>query len=297
MVLAASRRALARVLVLAATALVVSCGSDDAPRPVLVGAGDSVESQVLAEIYAQALSRAGAPAAVRPDSSTRTEYLNALDAGTVAVVGEHSGALLTEFDTESGERTVDGVNEALYGSLPQGLVVSDAAQNADLRPQVVLADTVAEQHAIATVEELVPHCSTLTVAVAPVPGSLPMSGPPADIEGCEFAATVPVVNADELRRSLADGRAQAGIFAGPVDLVPGEVDGVEVLADEEYAVGAQNVLALVRKGVLSDREMGKLAAVGGELTTDELVTLIRSVRDDSADLGESARMWLDAHEL
>lgn len=301
MVLAASRRVLARGLALAATVLVVSCGGADAPAPVLVGAGDSVESRVLAEIYAQALARAGSPAAVRPDLGTRTDYLNALDAGTVSVVGEHSGALLTEFDNESGERTLDSVSETLYGSLPQGLVISDSAQNTDLGPKVVLADTFAEQHAITTVGELTPHCSALTVGTAPVPGLLPPSGPPADIEGCEFAATVPVANADELRRALADGRVQVGIFGGPVDLVPGGVDGVDVLADvladEEYAMGAQNVLALVREGVLSDREMGKLGAVGGELTTDELVTLIRSVRDDGADPSESVRSWLDAHEL
>ncbi|ONM50687.1 glycine betaine ABC transporter substrate-binding protein [Nocardia donostiensis] len=297
MVLAASRRMLARVLVAAAAALAVSCGSDDAPAPVVVGAGDSAESRVLAEVYAQALARTGIVTAVRPDLGGRADYLAVLDAAEVTLVGEHNGALLAALGADSEDGTVDKVTEALYGSLPPGLVVSDAADGTDLRPRVVLTDAAAGQYRIGSIDDLLPHCPAFTVAVAPVSGLLTLPAPAADIDGCEFAATLTLPDAGELRRALTEGRAQAGVLTGPAELMPGGGAGLTVLSDDEYALPAQNVLALVRKNVLGERQWEKLNYVAGELTTDELLTMVRRVRDDAADPAELARTWLDAHGL
>ncbi|MEV0339943.1 glycine betaine ABC transporter substrate-binding protein [Nocardia sp. NPDC050713] len=295
-VLAASRRVLARVLVVAAAAAtVVSCGDDDAGPPFVVGAGDAVESRVLAEIYAGALSRTGLPVAVLPDLGARAEYLAALDAGRVALVGEHTGELLAHYDSGSAARTPSDVVKDLNRSLPEGLVVSDPADGTDLRPRVLVTAEAARRDDVDSVAELVPRCAELRAGLAPAPDVL--RGPAvAQVAGCDFAAETPFADAEALRNALLDSSIQAGVVGGPSALTAPVTEGLTVLTDADYAVRAENVVPVFRKGLLDDQRVRKLNYVAGELTTDELVDMIRRVRDGAA-AGEVARAWLDAHGL
>ncbi|MBF6195020.1 glycine betaine ABC transporter substrate-binding protein [Nocardia sp. CDC186] len=296
MVLAASQRVLARLLVVASVALVVSCGNDEPQRQITVGAGDSIESSVLAEIYAGALARTGARTAVDPGLGSRADYLAALDADRVQVVGEHTGALLAHLDERATVRLPKEVAKAVSAALPEGLVVSDLADGTDLRPRVSVTAQSAARDRLRSVGDLTPRCGGLTVGVASMPGLLPSAGS-ARVAGCDFAATVAFPDPAALRNALLDGRVQAGLFVGPPELAPGATDGLAVLSDGEYAVRAENVLPLFREGLLDQRQIKKLNYVAGELTTDELAAMIRAVRDDGTAPSEVARAWLDKHAL
>lgn len=286
------------------TALVVSCGSDGT-EPLVVGAGDSAESRLLAEIYGQALARTGATVEVRSEQGGRARLLAALDAGTVTLFPDHNGALLAELDADAEAWTSKKVNEALNGSLPQGLVVSDAADGTDLRPTVLVTAATAQQRGIRDLADLGPACSFLTAGMAPAPGLLGLPAAATKIAGCDFTTTRIFAHADELRRALADGLVQVGVLGGPVEVPAGGIDGLTVLTDRPSAandshtaaVRAENVLTLSRKGVLDERELEKLNYVAGELTTDELLTLVRRVREGKAHPADLAREWLDAHGL
>ncbi|MEU7140170.1 ABC transporter substrate-binding protein [Nocardia sp. NPDC046473] len=299
MVLPASLRMLARVLVVATATLAVSCGNSDQGARITVGAGDSVESTVLAEIYAGALARIGTRSSVEPQSGSRADYLAALDAGRIDLIGEHNGALLAFLDSTATDRApdLDKVPTALSKSLPEGLVVTDAADGTDMRPRVVLSSEVATHDNVRTVGDLTPRCGTLTVGVASVPDLIAL--PPAleQVADCHFAATVPFPDATALRKALLDGQVQAGLLTGPPAVVPGSTDGLTILSDDKYAVRTENVVPLFRKGKLDERQIKKLNYVAGELTTDDLATMIRTVRDDHAKPAEVARVWLDDHSL
>ncbi|WP_068060122.1 glycine betaine ABC transporter substrate-binding protein [Nocardia xishanensis] len=295
MVLAASRRVLARVLVVAAAAAVVSCGNDDPGPAFVVGAGDAIESRVLAEVYAGALARTGLKVAVQPQLGQRADYLAALDAGRVALVGEHSGALLAFFDSGSSARTPSAVIEALNRSLPEGLVVSDPADGTDLRPRVLVTAEAARRDDLDSVTELVPRCAELRAGLAPAPEALRGQGA-APVTGCDFADETPLPDAAALRNALLDNTVQVGVVGGPSALTTSAAEGLTVLPDSEYALRAENVIPVFRKGLLDDQRIRKLNYVAGELTTDELVDMIRRVRDGAA-AGEVARAWLDNHGL
>ncbi|MEU2253106.1 glycine betaine ABC transporter substrate-binding protein [Nocardia xishanensis] len=295
MLLAASRRVLARVLVVAAASAVVSCGNDDSGPAFVVGAGDAIESRVLAEVYAGALARTGLKVAVQPELGQRADYLAALDAGRVALVGEHSGALLGFFDSGSAARTPSAVIEDLNRSLPEGLVVSDPADGTDLRPRVLVTAEAARRDDLDSVAELVPRCAELHAGLAPAPDAL--RGPGAKpVTGCDFADETPLPDVAALRNALLDNSVQAGVVGGPSALTTSATEGLTVLADSEYALRAENVIPVFRKGLLDDQRIRKLNYVAGELTTDELVEMIRRVRDGAA-AGEVARAWLDNHGL
>lgn len=192
-------RATARAAVaVTVAALAVACANgDDHPR-ITVGAGDSAQSELLAEIYAQALARTGAPAVTRKHLGGRADYLAALDAGTITVVGDTGGDLLRTFDSSSRatapdsaaaaniarEQATDGglapgvsatatpgspsagsVADDLSRAVPAGLAVSDPADATDLRPQFALAPAAASRYP-ADLAELAPHCAELTVGIA-----------------------------------------------------------------------------------------------------------------------------------
>ncbi|MGQ4601038.1 glycine betaine ABC transporter substrate-binding protein [Nocardia sp. R6R-6] len=297
MVLAASQRVLARFLVLASVALVVSCGNDESGRSITVGAGDSAESVVLAEIYAGALARTGARTAVVTRLGGRADYLAALDADRVQVVGEHTGALLAHLDEHATARPPAKVAQTLSAALPEGLVVSDIADGADLRPRVVLTAAAAARGDLRSVGDLAPRCAGLTAGVAPAPGLLPRPAALDRVAGCDFASTMTFPDPAALRKALLDGQIQAGLLTGPPELAPDATDGLTELSDDDYAVRAENVLPLFRKGVLDQRQIKKLNYVAGELTTGDLAAMIRRVRDDGVVPGDVARDWLDAHAL
>ncbi|NEW40295.1 transporter [Nocardia cyriacigeorgica] len=293
MVLAAPLRVLARLLVVAVATVAVSCGDDPATEPLVVGSGDTAESVLLAEIYAQALARTGAGVAVERDLGARADRLAALDAGTVTLVGEHNGALLADLAGDAVAWTGKEVTTELNRSLPQGLVVTDAADGADLRPRLVVGGAAPFD----SVADLIPHCATSRAGVAPVPGLLTAPPSALRVEGCDLAETITFPNPDELRKALLDGRIQVGLLAGPAELAPAATDGLRVLSDEDNALRAENPVSLVRKGALDERQWEKLNYVAGELTTDRLVAMVREVRDADADPADLARTWLDEHGL
>ena len=89
------RRALAAVLL--AVAALAGCGTEPAgPPPVPAGtlrvaSYDFPENQILAEVYAEAIRRAGLPVVVQHGIGTREVVLPALEQGVVDVVVDYLG--------------------------------------------------------------------------------------------------------------------------------------------------------------------------------------------------------------
>lgn len=289
-------RLLGRVLVPVLALLAVSCGAGT-DEPLVVGAQDSAQSRVLAEIYAQALARTGVAARVEPGLGDRADVFAALDAGTVTLAADHNGALLAELNEGATAGTTDEVTEELNGSLPQGMIVSDPADGTDFEPRVLVTTATAGERGLDSVEQLAAQCPALVAGTAPVPGLFDLPPAAGGIAGCEFAATQVFPGPGELRAALLEGRIQVAVLGGPVEFLPGGTEGLSVPADSGDAIRAQNPLALMRKGLLGERQAEKLNYVAGELTTDELCALVLRVRDEAADPADLARGWLDAHGL
>ncbi|GAB2725431.1 glycine betaine ABC transporter substrate-binding protein [Nocardia thraciensis] len=185
------------VAIMAAT-LAVSCSGGDSGTTITVGAGNSAQSELIAEIYAGALARAGAHTTTRTGLGQRGDYLAALDAGTVQLVGDDSGDLLTALDSGSQARLPDklaaaktatpavpkpsgsttsgsagtgdkaprpDVADAVSRALPEGLAVSDIADGTDLRPAFVFGGAAARRYPD-SLQELAPRCGELAVGIA-----------------------------------------------------------------------------------------------------------------------------------
>ncbi|MFD6399552.1 hypothetical protein [Nocardia sp. NPDC060249] len=129
----AVRRTAAAILAATCAFATISCAGDDAGPVVVVGGDSTTESVLLAEIYSQALERAGVDSAVATGSATP---LTDLDAGRIAVLPARNGALVDRWNPASPARTPDEVVAAVNSALPQGISVSDAADGTDPRPRV-----------------------------------------------------------------------------------------------------------------------------------------------------------------
>ncbi len=344
--LAGSVRVTARVLVaVTAATLAVACANGDGESTIVVGAGDSAQSEVVAEIYAQALARTGTRTTVKKHLGQRADYLAALDAGTITLVGDTGGDLLTAFDSSSSAtapdrataasvaehhepgppidmtagtpmpfeaRYIGSVADDLSRAVPEGLAVSDLADATDLRPQLALGAAAAARYP-ANAAGLAKHCGELTVGIAGGRELDPLRTPPdpqrdvltplRTVYGCDITRHVEFPGDAELRKALRDGAVDAGVFTSAVALLPGGPGDTAVgtdpavVTDPAYAFRAQNIVPLLRQGALDQRQIKKLNYVAGELTTADLATMVRRVRDEHASAAGLARIWLDEHAL
>lgn len=299
-------RLLSSALVLTAVAAVAGCGGKDSGPVLTVGAGDSAESMMIAEIYAGALSRTGIRAQTRERMGERRDLLAALDADTVVAFGDVTGDLLTALDPTATATKPDAVNTALNGALPEGVVVADPADGTDLRPTVVAA-TSRPADFPTSLKDLGSRCAELTVGIttgppldalrAPLDPQRDVIEPLNTVYHCDIAHPVTFTSDADLRKALSEGEIQLAVLAGPpAFLTDGGAD-LTPLADPDFAFRAANVLPVLRKAALTDEQLRKLNYVGGELTTTDLADMIRQVRDSGAIPADLARNWLDAHSL
>src|SRR5689334_2576914 len=66
--------------------------------PIVVGSANFTESQILGEIYAQALKAKGLDASTKPNIGSREVYVKALEDNSIQVVPEYTGNLLLYID-------------------------------------------------------------------------------------------------------------------------------------------------------------------------------------------------------
>ena len=100
---------------------------------IVVGSANFTESQILAEIYAQALAAKGVTIEKRLNIGSREAYIPALQDGSIDLIPEYTGVLLQYFDKAADETEPDAVYTALQAALPSNLIVLDksAAEDKD----------------------------------------------------------------------------------------------------------------------------------------------------------------------
>jgi osmoprotectant transport system substrate-binding protein len=294
---------------LAAITLLVSAACTAAPVETPSGSSSSVqaitvgsptadssiaaESQILAEIYAGALTAAGVPAITRPDSGSRDIYLKALQDGSVDVVPDYAGSLLSYVDPESTKVSADDIYKALPDKLPEGLAVLEASK-AESKDAMVVTKLTAEKYQLKSIGDLAKVCKDVTMAAPATfetrPDGLP--GLKANY-GCEFKALKPFNDGggnQTLLALLSDDVQVADIHTTTPSISDNDL---VVLEDPKNNFKAQQVLPLYNKAKMSDKAKAALNAVSRILTTDDLVNLNRAASgSQKQNAKDAATAWL-----
>ncbi len=273
------------VMAVVLAAAVTACGSGNplagggSGSAIVVGSADFAESELLMEIYAAALRKAGIQAQTRPRLGSREITNVAVRDGSITVMPEYSGNLLQSVDPNATATAADEVYAALQRSLPQGLEVLEqsAAEDSDV---LVVTQQTAATLGLTSMDQLGPHCGQLTLGAA---GEWPgrWKDKIAQIYGCTFR--------EILSTDVAGPVTLEALRSGDAEIVNLNTTSPDIaahgwveLADPKNMYPAQRILPLVRAGALNQAGVDALNEVSAALTTENLTELNQRMLQERA---------------
>jgi len=276
-------------MAIAGAMFLAACSSD-----VVVTSYNFPESEILGEIYAQALEDAGISVDRSLNLGTRELLYPELRAGRVDVVAEYVGSgLLGAFDVEAPTEVDEAV--ALLRSLlaEDGLAVLDAAPGENNQAFVV-AGSIADEQGWTNLSDL---------AAA---GPLTFAGPPECEERLTcFRGLVEIYGLDNISfTSIQEPSPRlAALDAGDVDMIllfstdaPLAEGGYSILVDDAGMLPPENLVPIVSQSALDDHpEMADvIARVTARFTTEALQRMNVAVAEGRS-AAQIARDFLDAN--
>lgn len=257
---------------------------------VIVGSADFTESQLIASIYSQALQAKGVEVKEQFSIGSREVYIEALKDGSIDLVPEYTGALLSHLDPKSTAATPDAVTAELKEKLPEGIsmLTPSAAEDKDV---IAVTQETADTYHLKTISDL-----------APVAGRLVLGGPAEwktrvqgvvglrDVYGLQFKDFVSLDAGGTLTMTaLTNGQIQAGdLFSTDPGL---KANKLVALEDDKNLFAAENVVPLIKSGKQNDTVTRTLDAVSAKLTIDDLISM-NAEAATGANLADIAKKWL-----
>ena len=266
-----------------------------------IGSAGFYESELMAEIYAQALEANGFTVERNLGIGTREETYPALSSGQIDMMPEYIGSLTTFLEGEASgdsEETFTALNELLA---EEGLVALDYTEAQDQNAFVVRSET-AEEHSLETMSDLAEVATELVWGLPPECETNPLcAGALEDAYGIPFAELEiePLAACDApIATALNDGVVDvAELCSTQPDI---ERFGFVRLEDDMATQPAENISPVISQEKLD--ELGEsftavLESVNAEMTTDELTALGVRVAVDNEDVAAVATQWLTDKSL
>lgn len=140
--------------------------SPEGSGALTVGSVTFSESQIMGQMYAQALGAHGYDVTVAPSVSSREVLFPAVEGGEVDIAPEYIQSLLVYLDENAESVEPDEGVERIEELLPEGLTLLEPSDAQDQNALVVTAGT-AEQHQLETVSDLLDVEEPLVVGGPP----------------------------------------------------------------------------------------------------------------------------------
>jgi osmoprotectant transport system substrate-binding protein len=287
---------------LATVGVLASCTNSDplgpeirSLRSIVVGSGDFPESQIMAEIYAQALQVNGFDVGRRMGIGSRETYIPALKDHSVDLVPEYIGNLLQYFEPKSSATMLNAVELELYKRLPGDLALLTPSPASDTDTVTVTGQTAAAWH-LKTIGDLAAHSSDVKFG-APSDFQARPSGLPGLKQ--KYGLTISPGNYLAIEdgggavtvRALVEGKVNAANIFSTSPAIPH--DHLVVLEDPEHNFLAGNIVPLVNAQKKSDHLKDVLDAVSAKLTSAGVAALNAAVAGNSGvDPEQVARNWI-----
>lgn len=292
-------------------ATLAACGSSDPTaggsaegggggETVVVGSFAFPESEILGEIYAQALEADGVEVETRFNIGPRQQTIPALQDGSINLIPEYNGNLLAYYDTEYTERTTEDVDAALVDAVvADGLEILDSAEAEDKDAYVVTRATAeaAGLTSIGDLAGLTPFSLGASPQIAELGYGIPGLESVYGVDGAQVTF-VPIEDfggPDTVKALVDDAVQVADIFTTSPAI---RTEDLVVLEDPENMISSQNVIPLIASSAVTDQITETLNSISAELTTDDLITLRDRVEgEEKASASEAATDWLEEKGL
>jgi osmoprotectant transport system substrate-binding protein len=269
-------------------ALLVACAgsaSEPPPRPpdaITVAAFSFTESEILAQLYAQALEASGYPIELVLNAGPRELIQPALADGLIDLVPEYAGSALSflTLGAAQGTANVSHTHDALSQVVAPNDVIALSPSRAQDSNAIVVTQATADEFGLRDTSDLTP--------VAP---QLVFGGPPEcanrrlclagleSVYGLHFREFIPLDSGGPLTlQALRSGGIDVALLFTTDPAIVSE--GLVVLTDDRALQPAENVTPLLRREMLSVHGNGvveTLDAVSALLTTSDLREMIGQV--------------------
>ena len=261
---------------------------------IVIGSANFPESALIANIYAEALRGAGVDVSTNLNIGERAVYLKALEDGSIDLVPEYTGVLLTYFDKTATAVSSEDVYTALVAATPDGLKVL-AKSSAEDKDAVVVTKETAEANNLTTIADLAPVASTFILGGPPEWATRPTGVPGLQEKyGLTFKEFKPLdVGGPLTVAALTGDQIQAGnLFTTDPAILANDLVALE---DPENLFTAQNVVPLINADKATPEVVAALDAVSAALTTETLIELLTKVTVDKQDSVQVAQEWVAAN--
>jgi osmoprotectant transport system substrate-binding protein len=269
---------------------------DAAGGTLSIGSQGFYESELMAEIYAQALEAAGYTVERNLGIGTREETYPALTSGQIDMMPEYIGSLTTFLEGEASgdpDETLAALTELIEAD---GLTALEATPAQDQNAFVVRSET-AEEHGLETMSDLAGVATELVWGLPPECETNPLcAGALEDEYGIPFAdlEIEPLAACDApIATALNDGVVDvAELCSTQPDI---ERFGFVRLEDDLQTQPAENLAPVINQEKLE--ELGSdfadvLNNVSAQMTTEDLTSLGVQVAVEQRDVAEVATEWL-----
>lgn len=305
---AAARPVRSLLALLALVVLTAGCDRGAAPpppedprRPVIqVASFDFSESELLAEVYGQALGQHGYPVEQVVQLGSREVVAPALEQGKVDMVPEYLGSVLNFLNDRDRVATADpALSHARLEQAfaPRGVSVLAYAPAQDRNGFVVTGD-LARRHNLVRISDLAPLAPQLSIGGPPECPERPLC-----LEGLQdvyrlrFARFKPMPTRDVTAAELDSGEIDVGMLD---TTNPHLIDNDLVqLQDDRRLQPAENVVPVIRREVVDvyGPPLVRLCnTVSARLTTTELTRLNLQVMQGRPPADVASR-WLRANTI
>lgn len=288
----------------AIVALLATCADNGRPavitalddRAITVASFNFPESEVLAELYAQALEGRGFRVQRQMDLGPRELVEPALQRGLVELVPEYAGSALGFFGVTASSNATTAHQQLVTALVPRGLAALSGAPAQD-RNTFVVSSATADRLQVRSLSDLAPYAADMSFG-GPAECSdrdLCLKGLQ-NVYGLHFKSFVTLDSGGPLTvQALNDGTVQIGLLFSSDPAI--QAGGLIELTDDRGLQPAENVtpvisqVTLARFGPTLADTLNNVSAV---LQTSDLREMNAAIADGSSPSAVAHR-WLQAH--
>jgi len=266
---------------------------------IVVGvSGAFTENQLVAEMYAQVLERAGYRVERQFDLRSREISQNALEAGQIDVKPEYLSSLLLALDPNA--QASDDPDRVAFQDTdllrPRGITVLAPSPANDTNEFVANAST-AQRFNLTTVSSVAPVANQLTFGGPPECAQRPFCLPGLNrVYGILFDDFKAVdVGGPQTIAALKANDVQIGLLFSTDPRI--RENGFVPLVDDKHLQDAENITPVIRSQKVNDEIRRLLDGVSARLSTENVTDLVGKVVIGGQPVAEVAREFLVAHGL
>lgn len=281
------------ILTLCSALLLSATSSAWAAPKVIVGSADFPESQLLGTIYAGALEAQNIPVEKKLNIGSREVYIPALLDGSITLIPEYSGALLSYLDAKNAAHGSEDVARELAAKLPEKVKMLQIFQAQDIDVLAVTQKT-ADKYKLKTIADLQPVASQLVLG-GPAEWKTRHEGLSGlrDVYGLNFKSfKVLDVGGPLTLSAMKNNQVQVADLLSTSPAI--KKDRLVVLEDTKHLFAAQNIVPIVASEALNDAVTTTLNKVSAQLTTEDLIDMNEKIAE-FVSIDDIAHEWLVKH--